>query len=214
MRPHALALLASAALLLAGCDAARRNPNTVGGGAFGAAAGAAIGTLAGGDDTRNALIGAGLGLLLGATAGQVLDEQQRALERDLAGTGAEVIRRDNELLVRLPSRITFAFDSAAIEPRFRPALEDVARTLAREPRSLIDVVGHTDSVGSEAYNRELSERRAASVAEALVTRGVAPGRIAVVGRGELEPIATNATPEGRQENRRVELRIVPAEPVG
>ncbi len=214
MRPRPIAarmaLLATSAVLLAGCDTLRRNPNTVGGGAFGGAVGAALGTLAGGDDARNALIGAGIGLLLGATAGQVLDEQERALQRNLAGTGAQVIRRETDLLVRLPSRITFAFDSAAIDPRFRPALEEVATTLARDPRVLIDVVGHTDSVGTETYNQDLSERRAGSVAEALVARGVAPGRIAVFGLGEREPVESNASAEGREANRRVELRIVPA----
>jgi outer membrane protein OmpA-like peptidoglycan-associated protein len=197
-------------MALAGCQAAQENPRTAGGALAGAAAGAALGTLAGGDDRRNALIGAGIGLLAGGAVGNYLDRQQAALERDLAGTGAEVTREGDALRVRMPSSITFATDSTRIRPEFRPVLADLSRTLNSDPRSFVNVEGHTDSTGSESYNEELSRRRANAVAEVLRANGVAPERIATYGMGESAPVATNATAEGRQRNRRVEITVIPA----
>lgn len=197
-------------MLLAGCETVQQNPRTASGAAIGALGGAAIGTLFGGNDRRNALIGAGIGLLAGAAVGQYLDQQQRELEASLAGSGAQVVRQGDELVVNFPASITFATDSAQIRPEFYPTLDQVAATLQRYPQSYIDVVGHTDSTGSEQYNQALSERRAQAVANHLRSRGVNPVRIAAYGMGETQPIASNATPEGRQANRRVEVRIIPA----
>ena len=201
---------ACASMVLAGCETVQQNPRTAAGAGIGALGGAAVGTLFGGDDRRNALIGAGIGMLAGAAVGQYLDQQQRELEQSLAGTGAQVTRQGDQLLVNFPANITFATDSAQIRPEFYPALNEVAGTLQRYPQSYIDVVGHTDSTGSEAYNQQLSEQRAQAVANFLRSRGVTPARIAAYGMGETQPIATNATPQGRQANRRVELRIIPA----
>lgn len=186
------------------------NQRTAIGAGVGAAAGAALGTLVGGDDRRNALVGAGIGLLAGAAVGQYLDQQQRDLEVALAGTGAEVERQGDQLLVTMPSQVTFAFDQATIQPQFFPALNDVAATLQRYPSSYIDIVGHTDSVGSDTYNQQLSERRASAVAQYLISRGVNPARIQSYGMGERQPVASNESEAGRQANRRVELIITPA----
>ena len=207
-KPVVAVLIASMAL--AGCETVQQNPRTASGAAIGALGGAAAGTLFKGDDRRNALIGAGIGLLAGAAIGQYLDRQQRELEQNLQGSGAQVTRQGEQLMVNLPGNVTFATDSAQIRPEFYPVLNDVAATLQRYPQSYIDVVGHTDNTGSAEYNQRLSEQRAQSVANYLVSRGVEPARIAAYGQGETQPIASNATPEGRQANRRVELRIIPA----
>lgn len=195
---------------LVGCETAGDNQRAIIGGAVGAAAGAALGTLVGGDDRRNALIGAGIGLLAGAAVGAYLDQQQRELEAGLAGTGADIERVGDQLYVTLPAGVTFATDSAQIQPQFYGPLDRVAATLNEYPQSYIDVVGHTDSRGDSAYNQTLSERRAQAVSSYLVQRGVNPARLATYGLGETQPIADNNTPEGRQANRRVNLIITPA----
>ena len=207
-KPVVVALCAS--MVLAGCETIEQNPRTASGAAIGALGGAAAGTLFKGNDRRNALIGAGIGMLAGAAVGQYLDRQQRELEQSLAGSGAQVSRQGDQLLVNFPASITFATDSAQIRPEFYPTLNDLAGTLQRYPQSYIDVVGHTDSTGSDQYNQRLSEQRAQSVANFLRSRGIEPARIAAYGMGETQPIATNATAEGRQANRRVEVRIIPA----
>jgi len=203
-------IVAVCAGLLASCEQVQNNPNTAGGAVIGGLLGAAAGTLVTKHDRRGALIGAGIGVLAGAAVGQYLDRQQRELEANLAGTGAQVTRDGESLLVNFPGQITFATDSASIKPEFFGTLNSVVDTLNRYPQSYLDVVGHTDSTGSEAYNQALSERRANSVADYMRTRGVAPQRIAAYGLGMSQPIASNSTPEGRQQNRRVELRITPA----
>jgi len=196
--------------MLASCETAQNNPNTAAGAIIGGLAGAAAGTLFGGNDRRNALVGAGVGLLAGAAVGQYLDNQERELQRSLQGTGATVTRQGDQLYVNFPAQITFATDSSEILPGFYGPLNNVSNTLNRYPQSYIDVVGHTDSVGSDSYNQALSERRANSVANYFRSSGVHPARIAAYGMGETQPIAPNSTSEGRQMNRRVELRIIPA----
>ena len=199
-----------ASMVLAGCETVQDNPRTAAGAGIGALGGAVAGTLFKGDDRRNALIGAGIGMLAGAAVGQYLDQQQRELEASLAGSGAQVVRQGDQLVVNLPASITFDVDSAQINPGSYSTLDQLAATLQRYPQSYVDVVGHTDSTGSEQYNQTLSEQRAQSVANFLRSNGVAPARIAAYGQGETQPIATNATAEGRQANRRVEVRIIPA----
>ncbi len=204
-------IVAVSGSMLVGCaENVRNNPNTAGGAIIGALGGAAIGTLFGGSDRRNALIGAGIGMLAGAAVGQYMDRQERELRADLAGTGAVVNRDGDSLLVSFPANVTFGVDSAAIRPGFYRTLDDVSGTLNRYPQSYLDVVGHTDSTGSEAYNQALSERRADSVSNYFRSRGVEPARIASYGMGETQPVASNADSYGRQQNRRVELRITPA----
>lgn len=205
-----LLIAATCCVALVGCETVQQNQNTAIGAAAGAAIGAAAGTLVGGDDRRNALIGAGIGLLAGAAVGQYLDQQQRDLEAGLAGTGAEVERDGDQLLVNLPSSITFDTDSAQIKPEFQSSLDNVAQTFNKYPESYVDVIGHTDSRGSDAYNQQLSERRSGAVANYLSGRGVSQARLAAFGQGESAPVASNDTSEGRAANRRVELRITPA----
>ena len=205
-----LVIAGVAASLVASCQTVEENPNTAAGAIIGGLAGAAIGAAMPGNDRRGALIGAGIGMLAGAAIGQYLDQQQRELERSLAGTGAQVRREGDVLYVSFPADITFDVDSTRIYPGAYAALDRVAEVLRRYPQSYVDVIGHTDSTGSEAYNQRLSERRAEAVANYLRSRGVQPERIAVYGMGETQPIATNATPEGRARNRRVEIRIIPA----
>jgi outer membrane protein OmpA-like peptidoglycan-associated protein len=203
-------IVAACGSMLVGCQTVRDNPNTAGGAIIGALGGAAIGAILPGSSRTNALIGAGVGLLAGAAVGQYMDNQERELRAELAGTGANVYRQGDSLVVNFPSNVTFAVDSARIQPGFYRTLDDVSATLNRYPQSYLDVVGHTDSTGSEAYNQALSERRAGSVSNYFRSRGVVPARIASYGMGQTQPVASNADSYGRQQNRRVELRITPA----
>ncbi|MEM1161353.1 MAG: OmpA family protein [Pseudomonadota bacterium] len=205
-------IAATCCVALVGCQSQtlQDNQNTAIGAGVGALAGAALGTLVGGDDRRNALIGAGIGLLAGAAVGQYLDQQQRELESSLAGTGAEVERQGDQLLVTMPSQITFDTGQAVIKPQFYGALNQVAATFNKYPQSYVDVIGHTDSRGTVAYNQGLSERRASAVQNYLTNQGVAPARMAAYGQGENAPVADNNTVDGRAANRRVELLITPA----
>jgi outer membrane protein OmpA-like peptidoglycan-associated protein len=138
-----------------------------------------------------------------------MDRQYVDLEASFADTGVTVERRGDALVIMLPADVTFAFDRSEIRPRFFGVLNAFAETLRNYPGSDVEVVGHTDSVGSETYNLALSERRGRTVAEYLVARGVEPARLTVEAMGESEPIASNATAEGRAANRRVELIIHP-----
>lgn len=194
--------------LVAGCANDETGAKSAGtGAAVGAAVGAGIGALIG--NRKGALIGAGIGALTGAGVGSYLGNQQRELEKNLEGTGATVTNTGEELLISLPSEITFAVDSATIQPQFYEALARVSQTLNEYDSSLIDVIGHTDSTGAEDYNLQLSQKRADSVANFLTGRGVLPARIVAYGRGEGSPIASNDTAEGRAMNRRVELIVTP-----
>ena len=175
----------------------------------GAAAGALLGTLAGGDDRRNALIGAGVGALAGGAIGNYMDRQEEAFRQRLRGSGVTVRRVGNELVLVMPGDVTFATNSATLAPRFDPVLRDVADVLQTYPATLVDVIGHADSRGDAAYNQQLSERRATAVAQDLIYRGVNQDRFYVAGMGETSPIASNDTDAGRAANRRVEIRIAP-----
>jgi outer membrane protein OmpA-like peptidoglycan-associated protein len=131
------------------------------------------------------------------------------LREQTAGTGIDVTRDGDNLILNMPSNVTFAVDSAAIDPAFQTTLGNVADTLSRYEKSYVDVLGHTDSTGSDAYNQALSERRAESVANFLANSGVQRARLATRGYGESQPIASNSTEQGRAANRRVEIKIVP-----
>jgi outer membrane protein OmpA-like peptidoglycan-associated protein len=190
----------------------RRN-NTGTGVIAGALGGALLGYLTNTSDgeqgRKNALIGAGIGALAGGAVGNYMDRQQRALEAELSGTGVGVARQGDNLILRMPSDVTFATNQASIDPRFNAVLDDVAGVLTEYDRSVIDIIGHADSSGADAYNLDLSRRRASSVAGYLVSRGVLADRLFVDGRGESQPIASNDTPAGKAQNRRVEILIRP-----
>ncbi len=183
--------------------------NTAGGAALGALAGAGLGTLAGGDDRRNALIGAGIGALAGGAIGGYMDQQEAQLRAQLQGTGVSVTRQGDYIILNMPSNITFATDQDSIQPGFYGTLNSVAIVLQKFNRTIVDVYGHTDSSGDDNYNLNLSQRRAMSVANYLGAQGVDPRRFSILGLGESQPIASNATPEGRAQNRRVEIRLAP-----
>jgi len=175
----------------------------------GAAAGALLGTLAGGDDRRNALIGAGIGALAGGVVGNYMDRQERDFRERLRASGVTVRRVGDELILVMPGHLTFATNSDVLDPRFGPVLNDVADVLQTYPATYVDIVGHTDSTGSAQHNQQLSERRASSVASELIRRGVIRDRLFIAGMGQTQPIASNATDEGRAANRRVEIKIAP-----
>jgi len=186
------------------------NQNRTGTGVLaGAAAGALLGTLAGGDDRRNALIGAGIGALGGAAAGNYMDRQEAAFRDRLRGSGVGVRRIGDELVLTMPGDLTFATDSAQVSPRFGPVLDDVADVLMTYPATYVNVIGHADSVGAADYNQRLSERRASAVASDMINRGVLRDRLYVAGMGETQPVADNSTDAGRAANRRVEITIAP-----
>ncbi|MBR0552323.1 OmpA family protein [Stakelama marina] len=180
------------------------------GGIGGAVGGYLLGDLVGGRNDRTAkIVGAGIGGLAGAGIGAYMDKQERELRQRTAGTDVQVVRQGDDLLLRMPSGITFATDSSTVQPQFKPTLDQVSQVLAQYPKTYVDVYGHTDSTGSEAYNQALSERRAQSVADYLSSHGVNPARIGTRGYGETQPIASNDTEEGRAANRRVEIKLVP-----
>lgn len=185
------------------------NRTAVGIGA-GALGGYLLGDLVGGrSDRTEKLIGVGIGAIAGGAVGAYMDRQEAELRRQTAGTGVDVMRQGDELVLRMPSGITFPVDSSAIQPQFRTTLDQVAQTLSSYNQTYIDVYGHTDSTGSDAYNQSLSERRAQSVADYLAMRGVARARMGVRGFGESQPIASNDSEAGRAQNRRVEIKVVP-----
>jgi len=190
-----------------------QNQSTYKGAGIGALAGAAIGALKGGKDItdrrQNAMIGAGIGALAGSAVGQYMDRQERAMRSELAGSGVEVQRQGDELMLNMPSSITFATDSSNVKSQFYPTLNDVASVLSRYPKTMVDVIGHTDNTGSDSYNQELSRQRAQTVSSYLRAQGVAGQRLQTFGMGESQPVASNATESGRAQNRRVEIKVVP-----
>jgi outer membrane protein OmpA-like peptidoglycan-associated protein len=179
---------------------------------IGAVAGAVAGLLSGDDATerrQRALVGAGVGGLAGGAIGAYQDRQEAALRERMRGTGVEVVRQGDNITLNMPSNITFAFDRSDLQPQFYPVLDDVARTLTEYNQTIVEVAGHTDNVGTDAYNQGLSERRAASVGNYLMGKGLLRDRFILVGAGESRPVASNDSDAGRAQNRRVEITLVP-----
>ena len=188
----------------------RRISKTALGGNGGALGGYLLGDLVGGRrDRTEKILGAGIGGLAGAGIGAYMDKQERELRARTAGTDVQVTREGDNLVLNIPSGITFAYDSADVQPQFQRTLDQVASTLSQYNQTYIDVYGHTDSTGSDSYNQTLSDRRATAVADYLSSRGVQTARIGTRGYGETQPIASNDTDAGRAANRRVEVKIVP-----
>ena len=221
MRANILVIGTSVAALLGATACTTVDPysstpnrnNTATGAIAGALGGAVLGyltnTSSGEQGRKNALIGAGIGALAGAGVGQYMDRQQRALEAELSGTGVGVARQGDNLVLRMPSDVTFATNQSNLDSRFLPVLDDVARVLQEYDRSMVDVIGHTDASGGDAINQPLSERRASSVASYLMDHGVIRERLYVAGNSARTPIASNDTVEGKAQNRRVEILIRP-----
>ena len=206
------------AVLVAGCQttdpySGQRQQNRTGTGALiGAGIGIAAGLLTGDsavERRQHALIGAGLGGLAGAAVGNYQDRQQAALREKLQGTGVDVARKGDNITLNMPGNVTFAFNSANIDPQFYTVLNDVAGVLREYDQTVVEVAGHTDSVGSDEVNQRLSEQRAEAVAQYLVAQGVQRERLITVGGGKRYPIASNDTEAGRAANRRVEITLVP-----
>lgn len=187
--------------------------NTAGGAVVGAGGGAIAGAIVGaatGNDPRvGALIGAGIGGLTGAAIGAYMDQQEAELRAQLQGTGVSVTRVGNQIILNMPSNITFAVDKATVQPQFNETLVSVGLVLKKFNKTIVDVYGYTDSSGSEAYNQDLSQRRAVAVATVLANQGVDQRRFFIEGRGETDPIASNETETGRAQNRRVEIQLSP-----
>jgi outer membrane protein OmpA-like peptidoglycan-associated protein len=179
------------------------------GAAIGAAVGAAAGLLTKGDKLQNALIGAGVGAIAGGGVGYYMDVQEAKLRQRLEGTGVSVTRNGNEITLNMPGNITFRSNSADLNQQFFGTLDSVALVLKEYDKTAVEVAGHTDNTGSKQLNQGLSQRRASTVANYLEGRGINGKRFIVVGAADKHPIASNATAAGRQQNRRVELTIVP-----
>lgn len=181
----------------------------------GAAIGAGLGALAGiaGADTakerrQNLAKGAVIGGLIGAGIGNALDRQEEELRAQM-GSNIGIVNNGNNLVVTLPQDILFATDSATVSGSSQNDIFTLANSINRYPNTTVNVIGHTDSTGEAAYNFDLSQRRAQAVASVMINAGVSPQRIRSIGRGEDAPIATNATAQGRQQNRRVDIVITP-----
>lgn len=200
-----VAVVLAGALAAGGCATERQTQTAIGTGA-GAATGAVLGGAVG--DSRGAVVGAAIGAGVGAAAGYNWETVKRKLGMDTRDSQVQVSEeRDGALKLNVPGSVSFASGSATIDPGLYPVLNRVAETLREYPATTVTVIGHTDSVGSDAANLELSRERAAAVARFLMDRGVRAERIHFVGRGETEPVADNATDDGRAKNRRVEILV-------
>jgi outer membrane protein OmpA-like peptidoglycan-associated protein len=206
-------VLGLSVLLLSGCQSI--NPytgqaqasDTATGGAIGAVGGAAIGAIAGGG--RGALIGGALGGLTGALVGSTFDKQNEELRRALVGTGVQVQKTGDSIQLIMASDVTFKTNEADVRSSFYPTLNSVAIVLKKYNKTSITITGFTDNVGNATYNQDLSERRAESVGSYLVAQGISGNRISTLGRGERNPVASNATTQGKALNRRVEITLRP-----
>lgn len=212
----AVAMAAIAGTTLSACvtdpDTGKRTiSNKVIGGAIGVAGGYLLGDLIGGrNDRTEKILGAGIGAVAGVGIGHYMDQQEKKLRERTAGTGIDVERQGDQLVLNMPGDVTFDFNSAVVKNEFRTSLDNVASTLNEFPNTYIDVYGHTDSKGSDTYNQGLSERRAASVADYLAGRNVQRARMATLGYGESQLKCSPETTEADYQcNRRVEIRIAP-----
>lgn len=191
----------------------QQTSKTVIGSVIGAVAGAATGaaTSSKGDREKGMMIGAASGGLLGAGIGQYMDRQEAELRQKLEGTGVRVKRDGNKIELIMPGNITFDVDQSNIRTSFHDVLDSVVMVVKEFDQTAIAVGGHTDSTGGFEYNQQLSEKRAESVAQYLLNQGVAQGRVHTRGYGPRFPIASNDTEQGRQQNRRVEIDLMPME---
>lgn len=200
-------ILATSALAwgMAGCaDMSERQKGTVAGAAIGAAGGAVIGKATGGKAGTGAAVGGVVGAVAGNLWSKRMEDKQRAMEQATRGTGVDVVRTaDNQLKLNIPADLGFDVGRAEVKPALATLLDKFAHGL--DAGMQVQVVGHTDNSGSDALNNALSRERAENVRDQLVAKGLGTGRIAIEGRGERQPVADNATPEGRAHNRRVEI---------
>lgn len=202
------AILTLVALLPAGATGCATWSKTTKGAVIGAAGGAVVGGAIGkaaGSTAKGAIIGAAVGGVGGALIGRQMDKQAEELAEDIPG--AKVERVGEGILVTFESGLLFDFDSDTLRPAARENLRNLAASLEKHPRTNVLLVGHTDAAGSDTYNEGLSRRRSATATSFLSSQGVPRSRIEGVGRGEMEPVASNDSEHGRQQNRRVEVAI-------
>lgn len=208
----------AAAVVVTGCETLdpytreEKTSSATKGALIGAAAGAVVGLVSGDDAVerrQHALIGAGVGALAGGSIGYYMDREEAKLRAELEGTGVSVTRMGDNITLNMPSNITFATNSSDLSPAFFEVLSSVGKVLNEFEQTVVEVAGHTDSTGTDAYNQTLSERRADSVATYLTSQGVIQERLIPVGMGETLPVADNSTTDGRALNRRVEITLVP-----
>jgi outer membrane protein OmpA-like peptidoglycan-associated protein len=184
--------------------------NATKGAAIGAVGGAAVGALSGKHDrAERAAIGAGIGALAGGSVGYYMDTQEAKLRQQLQGTGVSVTRVGDNIVLNMPNNITFDTNQSDIRPDFYGVLTSVSLVLKEYEKTIVQVAGHTDNTGSDAYNQTLSEKRAQAVGSYLGAQGVQQVRLLVVGFGETHPVADNSTDSGRAQNRRVEITLSP-----
>lgn len=216
-------LMAIIVIGLAGCATHTQTGTLVGAG-VGAAVGAGVGQAIG-RDTQSTLLGAGIGTvvggLAGAAIGHYMDKQEQSMRQAIANSEAATMKREQEIVagarqqsvdvltVTFKSDYLFATNSSTLLPGAYDEVQRVANVLRQYPETNIQIAGHTDSTGSDSYNQKLSERRAEAVKNALVGMGVSPSRLTTIGYGESKPIASNNNEGGRQQNRRVEVRVIP-----
>lgn len=207
-----------AAMLVAGCASTdpyggeTQRTKTLTGAGIGAAVGAAAGALSGSGSTSRrdrALIGAAVGAAAGGGIGAYMDRQEEQLRESMRGTGIEVDRQGDDIVLNMPSSVTFGFDSSELTSQARSALNDVSSVLQEYPETVVNIAGHTDSTGSADYNKRLSERRAEAVGNHLAQSGVQRQRLSMSGYGLTQPVASNDTEDGRSQNRRVEITLSP-----
>jgi outer membrane protein OmpA-like peptidoglycan-associated protein len=173
---------------------------------IGAAAGAGIGALAGGK--KGALIGAGIGAVAGAGTGAYMDVQASKLRQELLNTGVQVQETNGQIYLIMPGNITFDSNDASIKSSFQPVLNSIAKVITEYNKTMVQINGYTDSTGSAATNNALSLRRANAISNYLRLQGVDGNRIVTDGLGSSNPIASNATAAGREQNRRVEIILI------
>lgn len=212
MKTHRHAIIGSALIALTACSADDPYLRTKTGAAVGAVAGAVIGHQI--DDDAGKFVGAAVGAIAGGAVGNYVDRQQQEFERELAEeqrqNALEIERlKDDTLKLSVTNEVSFDFNRADVKPAFHTTLDKLGTLLKKYDRTVVHVVGHTDSKGSDSYNRSLSERRAESVGAYLTDSGVPPSRLRTEGRGEHEPRDSNDTEAGRQLNRRVEIFVKP-----
>ena len=212
------AVAASMSVVIGGCQTLdaytqeSKTSSTAKGAMIGAAAGAAVGLMSGDDAVerrQHAMILAGVGALAGGAVGHYMDRQEAELRAELQGSGVSVTRMGDNITLNMPGNVTFATDSSDLSPAFFDVLTSVSKVMKEYDKTVVEVAGHTDSTGSDSYNQGLSERRAGSVAQYLRSQQLASERMITVGMGETRPVADNASADGRQANRRVEITMVP-----
>ena len=212
-----LTICVAATTLLSGCTTTdpysgeKEMTKSTTGATFGAIAGALLGaaTSSKKDRSKGVLLGAGIGAIAGGGVGAYMDKQEDKLRQQLRGSGVSVSREGDKIILNMPSNITFDVDSAQLKPQFTNTLDSVVLVLNEYTSTLVTIRGYTDSTGSAEYNQKLSERRALAVAQYLSEKKVVQQRLAAVGYGKSNPTASNDTPEGRAQNRRVELELEP-----